>query len=266
MGRRENSDPLFVVVESTRITRSAVAGLMAGRLAALRVPGLLSAGRCQAITAALAAAPMDRYDESRVFPAVAKFGPAINDHRHAGELRDDYWEAARAAEKHWSVLGLPDTPRELCLQAFRPAWPRITAGRRAGREMHVGIVREIDDGLQVHYDDAVREYRGRLLDTEVVAQLAFNIYLRVPPEGGETVLWRRRWQPADEDTRVPGGYGYHESVVDGTQSLTLRPTLGDGLLFDPRNYHTVRPASGGRRISIGCFVGLTDDGLLALWS
>lgn len=266
MRQPSRTDPLFVAVESAAITRSDVAGLVAGRIAAVRVPGLLPAARCHAITAALADAEMDRYDESRVFPVVAKFGPAINDHRDGGDLRDDYWEAARAAEKGWSVLGLPDAPRELCLAAFRSAWPDVAPGRRQRREMHVGIVREINAGLQVHFDDAVREYAGRLLDAEVVAQLAFNIYVRVPPVGGETVLWRRRWQPSDEDLRIPGGYGYHESVADGAQSLTLRPELGEGFLFDPRHYHTVRPATDGRRISIGCFVGLTDDGRLALWS
>lgn len=266
MQNSSRTDPLFVAVEAESITRADVAGLVAGRLAAVRVPGMLSAARCQAITAALANAPMDRYDESRVFPVVAKFGPAINDHRSVGELREDYWDAARAAEKSWSTLGLSDSPRDLCLAAFRDAWPDVAPGRRQRREMHVGIVREINAGLQVHYDDAVREYAGRLLDGEVVAQLAFNIYVRVPPAGGETVLWRRRWQPDDESRRIPGGYGFQEAVVADTQSLTLRPMLGEGFLFDPRHYHTVRPASDGRRISIGCFVGLTDDGRLALWS
>ncbi|MEH1167206.1 hypothetical protein V6V47_17660 [Micromonospora sp. CPCC 205539] len=266
MQQTEKIDPLFVAVQSEMITRADVAGLIAGRLAAVRVPGLLSAARCHAITAALAAAPMDRYDESRVFPLVAKFGPAINDHRDAGELREDYWDAARAAEKSWVSLGLSDVPRELCLAAFRAAWPDVEPGRRQRQVMHVGIVREINDGLQMHFDDAVREYAGQLLDANVVAQLAFNIYIRVPPTGGETVLWRRRWQPDDEDLRIPGGYGYRESAAAGIQSLTLRPTLGEGFLFDPRNYHTVRPATDGRRISIGCFVGLTDDGRLALWS
>ncbi|MFI5925935.1 hypothetical protein ACIA3K_08090 [Micromonospora sp. NPDC051543] len=255
-----------MAVESEAITRADVAGLVAGRIAAVRVPGLLPAARCHAITTALADAEMDRYDESRVFPVVAKFGPAINDHRDGGDLREDYWEAADAADKGWSTLGLPDSPRELCLAAFRAAWPDVSPGRRQDRQMHVGIVREINAGLQVHFDDAVREYAGRLLDSEVVAQLAFNIYVQVPPGGGETVLWRRRWQPDDEDLRIPGGYGYRESVADGTQSLTLRPTLGEGFLFDPRHYHTVRPATDGRRISIGCFVGLTDDGRLTLWS
>ncbi|MEW2430380.1 proline hydroxylase [Micromonospora sp. NPDC047644] len=266
MQHSSRTDPLFVAVEAESITRADVAGLIAGRLAAVRVPGLLSAARCQAITAALAHAPMDRYDESRVFPVVAKFGPAINDHRSAGELREDYWDAASAAEKSWSTLGVSDSPRDLCLAAFRGAWPDVAPARRQGREMHVGIVREINAGLQVHFDDAVREYAGRLLDSEVVAQLAFNIYIRVPPAGGETVLWRRRWQPDDESLRIPGGYGFQETVAAAAQSLTLRPTLGEGFLFDPRLYHTVRQASDGRRISIGCFVGLTDDGRLALWS
>ncbi|MBM0233427.1 hypothetical protein JNW91_17130 [Micromonospora sp. STR1_7] len=266
MQETSRTDPLFVAVETDVISRADVAGLIAGRLAAIRVPGLLPAARCHAITAALADAEMDRYDESRVFPVVAKFGPAINDHRDAGGLRDDYWDAARSAEKSWSTLGLADGPRELCLAALRAAWPDVAPGRRQGREMHVGIVREINAGLQVHFDDTAREYAGRLLDADVVAQLAFNIYIRVPPVGGETVLWRRRWQPDDEALRIPGGYGYHEAVAADAQSLTLRPALGDGLLFDPRHYHTVRPATDGRRISVGCFVGLTDDGRLVLWS
>ncbi|WP_433530009.1 hypothetical protein ACQPYA_27995 [Micromonospora sp. CA-263727] len=232
----------------------------------MRVPGLLTPEECQALLMALAAVPMDHYDRARVFPVVAKFGPAVNDHRRAGVLDPAYWEAARAAEKAWSRLGVPASPRKVCLAAFQDDWPEVRPARRGFEELHVGVVREINGGLQVHVDDVSREYRDNLVGLALTAQFAFNVYLTVPPSGGETVVWQRRWLPGDDATGIPGGYGYDEVVTAGASQVVVRPAVGEGLLFDPRNYHTVRRAHGGRRVSIGCFVGLDADDQMILWS
>jgi hypothetical protein len=117
----------------------------------------------------------------------------------------------------------------------------------------------------VHYDDALREFTGNLLDANLVAQFAFNLYLSVPEHGGETVVWRHRWNPADEACRLPNSYGYAEDVVGDAESFEIKPVVGEALLFDPRNFHAVRPSLDGRRIALGFSVGMTDCGELLTW-
>jgi hypothetical protein len=98
-----------------------------------------------------------------------------------------------------------------------------------------------------------------------VAQFAFNLYLSVPEVGGETVVWRHRWNPDDEAFRLPGSYGYAEAVVGESESFELKPAVGEALLFNPRNFHAVRASHDSRRVALGFSIGLSDTGELLTW-
>jgi hypothetical protein len=127
------------------------------------------------------------------------------------------------------------------------------------------MIREANRGVPPHWDDVVREYPEDFLESRPVAQLAFNVYLSMPEQGGETLVWRRRWCPADEEHRV--GFAYGPGIALEDEPLVLRSEIGDALLFDPRNYHAVRPAIGeGRRMALAFFLGLGADGGLTAWS
>jgi hypothetical protein len=262
-----SNDPLFTVRTVERLSRADIIAVAAGRIAAVRVPVWLSADESTQVVKALDAEDFDTYDPVRVVPRVAKFGPGVNDHRSGGRLLPSYWPAAEQAWKDWSRVRTGCDPIARCTENLREAWAGdVAVGASGGKAMFAGIVREINDGLQVHFDDLLREYAEPLFGVDVVSQLAFNLYLHVPGQGGETVIWRRRWRPADEAHAIPHGYGYRESVVDGAESLKLKPMTGEAFLFDPRNYHTVTPAVGDRRVSLGFFVALAPDGKLLLWS
>jgi 2OG-Fe(II) oxygenase superfamily len=125
----------------------------------------------------------------------------------------------------------------------------------------VGSIR----GFQVHFDDALLEFSDDLLDVPQVAQFAFNLYLSVPERGGETVIWQHRRLPEDESRRLPNSYGYQESVVADTRSVEIKPVVGEALLFDPRNFHAVRPSEDERRIALGFSIAVTADGSMFTW-
>ena len=131
--------------------------------------------------------------------------------------------------------------------------------------MGAGVAREPNGGFIVHYDDAIREFSGNLMDANLIAQFAFNLYLSVPRDGGETVVWSHRWRPSDEQYRLPGSYGYMENVVGDAECFALKPVVGEAVLFDPRNFHAVRPSRNARRIALGFSVGLADNGELMTW-
>ncbi|MGW0886119.1 hypothetical protein [Streptomyces sp. NPDC002671] len=98
----------------------------------------------------------------------------------------------------------------------------------------------------------------------MLAQLAFNVWVSVPPTGGATTVWRHRWEPTDEQHRQ--AYGYRPEAVAHCQHVDLTPHTGDALLFNPANFHAVEPNPTGRRIAFAFFLGLTTTGQLIAWS
>jgi hypothetical protein len=261
------NDATFSTKVTSHFRRSDVADLATADLAAIQISPLLGEDDCKALLDWLNKAPFDTYNPKRVSPVVDKFGPSVNDHYYDGELLQAYWDAADSSRGFWASASLVNPPAAVCRAGFLADWPEsIAVARRRGTEMHCGIVREINRGLQVHFDDASREFEGDLLDSRIVSQFAFNLYLSGPDDGGETIIWRRRWQPGDEEFRIPNSYGYHREVVADAQAVELQPRTGTALLFDSRHYHTVRPVKAGRRISLACFVGLTHTGDLVVWS
>lgn len=198
--------------------------------------------------------------------AFLRWGVGVSDHRAAGSVADSYWPAVADARRRWQALDVGFDPIARCRDALQTGWPApVRVGRRDGREMGAGVAREPNHGFQVHFDDALREFSGNLLDANLVAQFAFNLYLSVPETGGETVVWRHRWQPSDESFRLPRSYGYSVDVVGEAEVFELKPTIGEALLFDPRNFHAVRPSEGARRVALGFAVGLSDSGELLTW-
>ncbi len=259
-------DSSLCAVTSAQFTTRHIRDLAAGRCPAVRVPAFMSRATCDLILDALEAAPFEAYGRQRVQPMVMRFGVGVSDHRREGTVQDSYWPAIEASNSAWRDLALPFDPFQECRDALAANWPgSVAVGRRGGIPMGAGVAREANQGFRVHFDDASREFAGQLLDAPLVAQFAFNLYLTVPRTGGETVIWRHRWQPTDEKCRLPNSYGFSEDVVEGAEFLELKPDIGEALLLDSRNYHAVRPSVDERRIALGFSVGLTEAGDLWTW-
>lgn len=260
-------DPLFRALDAPEFTDRHLANLAAGTVAAVRVPQFLDASACEAALAAVDRLPTADYDPARVPTRIVRFGPALNDYRRGdGTLdADRYWVAAEAARLAWQQAGLRPDPIAVSLARLGSAWgAAVSPATIGGRPVFGGTLREINGGALIHYDDVNREFPGGVFDQHVVAQLAFNVWVAAPEQGGVTSVWRRRWHPGDEAHR--DAYGYTAAVVEGWQEVQHRPQLGDGLLFNPNNFHAVQANPGQRRIAFAFFLGLTITGQLIAWS
>ncbi|MCP9944206.1 2OG-Fe(II) oxygenase family protein [Streptomyces somaliensis] len=261
-------DPLFTAVDAPAFTARHLARLAAGILAAVRVPGFLGPVGCRAVTEALDRLPTAPYDPGRVPTPVLRFGPALNDYRLPGGAldADRYRRDADAARAAWDRAAIRPDPVARALDRIGAAWGTpVVPAAVDGLPAFGGTLREINAGLLTHYDDINREFPDGLFDQDVVAQLAFNLYVSVAPGGGATTVWRHRWEPADEGHRE--AYGYRPGAVAGCQRVDLPPHPGDALLFDPAHFHAVEPNRGaGRRIAFAFFLGLTTRGRLVVWS
>ncbi|MFI9272193.1 proline hydroxylase [Kitasatospora sp. NPDC052896] len=267
MPRTTALDPLFTAVNTAAFTDRHLANLAAGTLAAVRVPDFLDRRTCAGALAALGRLPTADYAPARVPTPIVRFGPALNDYRDQdGRLdADRYWCDAEAARAAWHRAGMRPDPVAVSLARLGSAWgAAVTPATIGGRAVFGGTLREINAGALVHYDDLNREFPTGLFDQETVAQLAFNVWVAVPVTGGATTVWRHRWEPADERHRQ--AYGYRPETVEHCQRVSLRPEHGDGLLFNPANFHAVEPCPGQRRIAFAFFLALTTTGQLIAWS
>jgi hypothetical protein len=256
---------MFGVNECIQLNRDHLTKLAAGLVAAVRVRSFFSAEECTVIAEALKTVPLGSYDEELVQPRIAKLGPTAYDYYGDGGLRSEYWAEADQATRARSMLLDGQDPLHLAVERLQKGWTgEVVPATVGGRPLFAGLIREINDGTRMHFDDIAREMPGALDDIPI-AQLAFNCHLTMPPTGGDTQVYRRRWSPEDEDHR--DGYGYDHTLTQDVPSVKVRAEVGDAVLFDPRNYHTVYATGGtGRRITLSFFIGLMSSGILTVWS
>jgi len=115
----------------------------------------------------------------------------------------------------------------------------------------------------IHVDFAAQDSDGWAIAV-AKAQLAWNLYLRVPEKGGELLLWDKLWNPEDDVYKATDSYFYSDAVVRGVRMLSMRVRSGEVIIINSRNYHAVAEARD--RLAFGSFISAFDDGLLRLWS
>lgn len=260
-----DGDPFFKIVAQRQLTRHDLEELAAGVCGAIHVPGVLTQSQCENFMYSFDSAAMDHYDLKRFGRSIARFGPVLNEFKNGSALASDYWLHLARAESYWSDLrGAPDI-RSACRRYLSDAWETgVDTAAMQHRDLFWGIVREANGGTLIHWDEVVREYPPTLLQEVPVAQLACNVFVSVPEDGGETSVWRHRWQPEDEQYRFR--FGYSEAAVARHAQIRIKPGLGDAVFFDSRNFHRAEAGSGGRRVSLSFFLGVTTSGRLLIWS
>lgn len=255
----------FSMITNGDFTAESILSVATGKIGALEVPDFFTESECATILRALQTVELGSYDEQFVVPRINKLGPAAFDFYEDGELDERYWEHAEQSTKSRSRLLDGNDPLNLAIERLAGDWRSpVRLATTADGQLFAGMIRQINNGAKMHYDDVINEFPG-VLDPEPVAQLAFNCFLDAPAEGGEATVYRRRWRPEDQDHR--DGYGYSAELVADTESVQVPARKGAATLFDPRNYHRVAPnGPNGNRVTLSFFMGLLPDRTLTIWS
>lgn len=95
---------------------------------------------------------------------------------------------------------------------------------------------------------------------DVDNQLSYFVTINTPEEGGELVIYRRRWS-ADDDTANQYDMRKDDSMVEDSEYFSVKPEPGDLILHSGgRAYHRVTASIGPRtRHTIGGFVANALD-------
>lgn len=181
------------------------------------------------------------------------------------DSKESYFAQAKQLSEEFS---------RLFAQSFAPVQRLI--GKLDGVGLDAGIMHEpglgsyfagngkLRNGFSpVHVDFAAQDSDGWAV-ASARAQLAWNLYLRVPGRGGELLLWDKSWMPEDDVHRDGDNYYYRDTVVRGVPMLRTPVRPGEVILINSRNYHAVADAED--RLAFGSFISVFDDGRLRLWS
>ena len=106
-----------------------------------------------------------------------------------------------------------------------------------------------------------------------------NIYLEMPPSGGELQVWNVDVGSQQGPVQIMRSY-YVRALLDKAfdvlsqkrlsaclpPPLTIRPEVGDLVIFHTGRPHAVRPARGGFRVTNQTFLEYTEKKPLVIWS
>lgn len=255
-----------------RIKKTDVAALLAHDVLALRVTGFVDPGAAYEIAEGLVGhSSLSAY---RNTSELIRVGESHYETRDPDGTTNE--EALRTYLGNADIL--MDEIRETCSPHQSPLdklWSMldeefgVERARIAGREMFAGIGRVFPEGTELlpHNDSLARDAPGVSIGAELDGQLAANVYLRVPAQGGELQLWDIR--PSEEDLRA---WRAHGSEYGSDRTLLSQPDLeiqiasGDLVLIDATKLHGVARQVRGSRVGLSCFLGVRYGRPMVCWS
>lgn len=137
-----------------------------------------------------------------------------------------------------------------------------------GKKMYVGLSRVVEPGVTflAHHDILAKDAPNNFQAYSLQAQIACNIYLSMPIDGGGLQIWNTEIDPEEFDNLRQDSYGIPPENL-GPPHLEVQPEPGDLVLFNSRLIHAVTPGQELPRLSLSCFVGYRGAAApLSFWS
>jgi 2OG-Fe(II) oxygenase superfamily len=203
-------------------------------------------------------------------PSVRRIGMAFYETENKPEIIESYFAQARQNILDFRTACAPYcSPIDTLRCTLDEVWP---AGANllslSGRKMFVGLSRMVAPGTTflAHHDLFEEDAPGSAESAELEAQFGANVYIKMPREGGELLMWEKEI-PSKIFSEMRGAeYGLEVHRL-GEPDLKLKPGRGDLLLFNSRKMHAVAPGKEINRLALSCFVGYRGRNRpLTFWS
>jgi 2OG-Fe(II) oxygenase superfamily len=256
-----------MLLEANKLNASCIEKLARNEILAVLVKGFVEPGVAADLTEKILSRGYTHYTNA---PSIGRIGMAFYEAEGNPSQVTTYFEQA---EKN--LTDLRDRcaplmcPIDLLRCALDETWP---AGAMLetlyGKKMYVGLSRVVEPGVTflAHHDifakDAPDSFHARSLQ----AQIACNVYLSMPTDGGGLQIWANEIAATEFDTLRKDSYGISPEYL-GQPQLNIRPEPGDLILFNSRLMHSVTPGKETPRLSLSCFIGYRGPAApLSFWS
>lgn len=203
-------------------------------------------------------------------PSVRRIGMAFYETEEKSDLLEQYFETA-----HQNILSFRNacapycSPIDVLRCTLDEIWPAgANLQSLSGRKMFVGLSRMVRPGTTflAHHDLFSEDAPSEAAANDLLAQFGANVYIKVPAEGGELLMWEKEIPPAVFDEMRGPDYGLEISRL-GTADLAVKPQRGDLLIFNSRKMHAVAPGKELNRLALACFVAYRGmNNPLTFWS
>lgn len=140
--------------------------------------------------------------------------------------------------------------------------------RLYGQKMFVGLSRVVEPNVNflAHHDILSKDAPDSFEAHSLLAQLACNIYLDVPDDGGNLHIWEKELSPEEFDQQRGNSYGIDPELL-GEPDVIVDVNSGDLVFFNAKKMHAVTASQTKSRLSISCFIGYKGANVpLILWS
>ena len=178
--------------------------------------------------------------------------------------KDAYFQTASAVTSAIRTATAPFSPIDGIAGRLRNAWPPgVRTLTLDGKPCAEGVVRSLATGgaIEAHVDDPVADAGFHPDVLSIQSTMSALVYLDMPSEGGELVLWSAKLNRDEQlaARRAGSEYGLDERRLP-PPSLVIHPEPGELVLFSASHPHAVRQFVSGRRITISVFVNFHGIG------
>ena len=266
---QSTADKLFL--SEPELTLPSLQKLLKGNILALSVPDFTPATICDNIAKKLL---RKNYEYYKYAPdAVGRYGISFSEVGLDPAIAKRYYDTSAQAIKALRSQFAPHlSPIDKLRLELDEVWPKgaLLEAFEPDLKTFVGLCRVIDANKRVlpHQDIIAWDAKGKAAEraSTICNQLAVNIYLQVPKQGGELELWDYGYTDFSNYNRESkGSYGIQRDKLP-PPALTLKPQVGELILFCPQKLHCIREGSA-QRLTMSCFVGYRGDKKpLTFWS
>ncbi|MCI4671962.1 MAG: 2OG-Fe(II) oxygenase [Bacteroidia bacterium] len=204
---------------------------------------------------------------------VKRLGMTIFETENKQEKLREYHKLARnSAERLRAITAPTVNPLDLLRLRLMEAWRwGLKVEWALGEPMNPGIVRYFEqgdsDGLPPHQDLLSRDLPNNHRAKEVEVQLAANIFIKVPQEGGEIEIWDHEPNLVQFEALKEERYDFIDREKIPGEGIKIKPQEGELMLFRSSCVHAVLPSKSSTRIAYSCSVGYFGMGKsLSVWA
>ncbi|VVO18556.1 2OG-Fe(II) oxygenase [Pseudomonas fluorescens] len=256
-----------MMLDVERLDETCIKKLVHEEVLAIRLKGFLPKPQALRIGDKILAPGFEGYLNA---PSIGRIGMAFYEAQNQPLLIEDYFHCAASNIAELRARCAPyASPIDTLRCMLDECWPvGAHLENIYGRKMYVGLSRVVNPGVcfLAHHDIFAKDAPDSLQAHSLEAQLACNVYLNMPPEGGALQIWKDDISADRFDEMRGDSYGIDPALL-GPPSLEIRPEPGDFIMFNSRRMHSVTPGVSDPRLSLSFFVGYRGNtSPLTYWS
>lgn len=263
------NDNKILILEANALSKTDLLKIFSNEILAIRVPNYYSKELCQeSLKKLMQTNSIEHYENA---PSIGRKGMAFYETENIKEKVEKYYDTAKININEIRQIFYPNlSPLDKLRLELQEVWNYgANIENIHNRKMFVGLCRILEPNVDFlpHQDifhlDSVNNEQAKSLK----AQIAVNIYLDIDSQpGGEINLWSFGFSDQEYPHMLDNNsYGISFNKLP-PPLLSIKPRIGELILFNARNLHAVR-SSKNVRVSIACFVGYRDyNQPLTYWS